>query len=100
MKTWEEFKGLAITAHPDSVAYNIERGIPARNLTSLRLILPIEKVQYVLLDFAKGKSLKKTGIPVQTDKRGNSYIRDEDVKNFIATELNRKDIQVCSYWTV
>lgn len=100
VNTWDEFKRLAIATHPSSIAYNIEQGIPARHLTSLRLILPIEKVQYVFLDFSRGNSLRKTGIPLHTDKRGNVHIRDEDVKNFITTELKRKDLRVCPYWTI
>ncbi|MCD6470750.1 hypothetical protein J7L29_08155 [Candidatus Bathyarchaeota archaeon] len=40
IKSWEEFKQLIIK--PESIAYNIEMGIPARNLTGPRLILPIK----------------------------------------------------------
>jgi len=44
--------------------------------------------------------LRKTGIPLQTDKLGNMYIRDEDVVDFVRSELNRKDLKLHSYWTM
>jgi len=43
VKTWEEFKQLIAKYNPRSIAYNIEQGVPARQLTSLRLILPVER---------------------------------------------------------
>ena len=100
VKSWEEFKQLIVKHNPQSIAYNIEQGIPARHLTGLRLILPAEGTQYVFIDTAAGNHLRRTGIPLHRDKLGNIYIRDEDVINFVKTQLKRKDLKLHSYWTI
>ena len=99
-KSWQEFKQLMIVHDPESIAYNIEQAIPARNLTGLRLILPVKGTQFVFIDTAAGDRLRKTGIPLHKDKLGNLYIRDEDVVDFVRSELKRKDLKLHSYWTI
>jgi len=97
---WEEFKRLIIEHAPKSIVYNIEQGVPARHLTGLRLILPAIEKQYVFIDNAVGNRLRKTGILLHSDKSGNLYIRDEDVVEFVRSEVNRKDLKLHSYWTI
>jgi hypothetical protein len=62
-------------------------------------MLPTAKAIYILLDFSKGDALRGTGIPIRTDKLGNRFIEDDDVKNFLKNELKRQDLTICSYWT-
>ena len=100
IKTWEEFKALVIRKKPKNIVYIIAQGIPAKNLTGLKLILPVEETQYIFTDCAKGNKLRKTGIPVRTDKKGNRIIEDDDVKRFLRTKLLREDLQIFSYWTI
>jgi len=100
VKTWEEFKRLVAENNPKSIVYIIAFGIPANNLTSLKLLLPVEDTQYILTDSAKGNKLRKTGIPIHTDKKGNRFIEDDDVKSFLKTQLQREDLQIFSYWTI
>ena len=100
VKSWKEFKQLIIRYNPESIAYNIEQGIPARNLTSLRLILPVEGTQYVFIDTASKDHLRKTNVTLHKDKHGNIFIKDEDIKNFLRIELKRKDLKIYSYWTI
>ena len=100
LKSWDEFKCLAMKLKPKSIVYNIEQSVPARELTSLRLILPTEGKQYVFLDFPRGRRLKETGIQLHKDKNGNDCLEDGDVISFVKKELNRKDLIVCSYWTI
>lgn len=100
VKSWSEFKQLIVEHDPESIAYNIEQAIPARHLTGLRLILPARGTQYVFIDTAAGDRLRKTGIPLHKDKLGNLYIRDEDVLDFVRSELKRKDLKLHSYWTM
>ena len=97
--TWQEFKELALEKKPKSVIYVIAQSIPARNHTGLKLILPVEGAQYIFTDSAKGDKLRRTGIPVRTDKKGNRFLTDEDVKSFLRTELQIKDLKIFSYWT-
>jgi hypothetical protein len=99
VKTWEEFKALALEKKTKSVVYIIAQSIPARNLTSLKLILPVEGAQYIFTDSAKGDKLRRTEIPIQTDKKGNRFITDNDVKNFLRIQLRINNLQVFSYWT-
>jgi len=99
VNTWQEFKELALEKNPKSVVYGIAQSIPARNYTGLKLILPVEGAQYIFTDSAKGDKLRRTGIPVRTDKKGNRFLTDEDVKSFLRTELQIKDLKIFSYWT-
>jgi len=99
VKSWEEFKELALEKNPKSVIYVIAQSIPARNHTGLKLILPVEGAQYIFTDSAKGDKLRRTGIPVRTDKKGNRFLTDEDVKSFLRTQLQIKDLKIFSYWT-
>jgi len=100
VKSWEDFKRLIIGHNPQSIAYNIEQGIPARHLKGLRLIMPVQEAQYVFIDTAAGDRLRKTGILLREDKQGNMYIRDEDVIEFVQSAVNRKDLKLHSYWTI
>ena len=100
LKTWEEFKNHAIELRLNKVVYNIEQGIKPLHLTSLRLILPVEGAQYIFLDFAKGDSLKKTGIPIHVNEDGIQYIQEQDVVCFLRRELNNPDLKTSSFWTM
>ena len=96
---WQEFKELAHIKKPKCIVYIIAQSIPTRNHTSLKLILPVEGAQYIFTDSAKGLSLRRTGIPVHVDSKGNRFLTDEDVKNFLLSEIEVKDLKVFSYWT-
>jgi hypothetical protein len=98
VNTWQEFKELALEK-TKSVVYVIAQSIPARNYTGLKLILPVEGVQYIFADSAKGDKLRRTGIPVRTGKKGNRFLTDEDVKSFLRTQLQINNLQIFSYWT-
>lgn len=100
LRTWEQFKDLAVNSRTEQVVYNIEQGIKPLHLTSLRLILPLEGVQYIFLDFAKGNILKQTGIPLHIDKGGIRYIREQDVVIFLKRELKNQDLKTSSFWTM
>ncbi len=100
VKTWEEFKALALEKKPKSVVYVIAQSIPTRNLTSLKLILPVEGAQYIFTDCAKGDKLRRIGIPIQTNKKGNRFLTDDEVKNFLKTQLPIDNLQIFSYWTI
>jgi len=99
VNTWQEFKELAYAKNPKSVVYVIAQSIPSRDHTGLKLILPVEGAQYIFTDSAKGEKLRRTGIPIRTDKKGNRFLTDEDVKSFLRTQLNINNLQIFSYWT-
>ncbi|MEM3011169.1 MAG: hypothetical protein QXE76_05100 [Candidatus Bathyarchaeia archaeon] len=102
IKSWEEFRHLAMELKPDSIVYNIEQSglSPTKELTSLRLIMPCVNAYYVFLDFARGEELRETHIPLHRDKKGNRYIEETDVRDFLKNQLKREDITICSYWTI
>jgi hypothetical protein len=95
-----EFKQLALEKKPKSIVYIIAQSIPARNLTSLQLILPADDAQYIFVDTAKGERLRQTEIPIHVDKKGNLFLEDEDVKSFLRKQLKRDDLRIFSYWTI
>jgi len=99
VKSWQEFKEKAFEKKPKSVVYVIAQSIPARDHTGLKLILPVEGAQYIFVDSAKDDKLRRTGIPVHTNKKGHRFITDEDVKTFLRAELSINGIQIFSYWT-
>jgi len=98
VKTWQEFKRFAINLKPESVVYNIEQnGLSReRELTCLRLIMPTQEVYCIFLDFPREDKLRETGIPIRKDKKGNRFIEDKEVINFLKTQLERKDLTICS----
>ncbi len=98
VKTWDEFKNLVTEKRPKSIVYIIAKSIPASNLTSLKLILPTEGVQYIFVDSAKGDKLRQTKIPI-CNSGETCFIKDEDIKNFLTTQLKRENLQIFSYWT-
>ena len=100
VQTWERFKGLAIEHNPKSIVYIIAQSIPAKDLTSLKILLLVKGMQYIFTDSAKDNKLRKTGIPIHTDNKRNRYIEDVDVKSFLLKQLNRNDLQIFSYWTI
>lgn len=99
VKSWEEFKQLAIKDHAKSFVYGIEQTAlsPTKELTTLRLMLPAADGLYILLDFSNGKELRQTGIPIRVDKLGNHFIEDDDVKDFLKKQLKREDLSISAY---
>jgi hypothetical protein len=100
VKTWPEFKRLAIEHKPESIIYVIAQSIPAKDLTSLKVILPVQQTQYIFVDSAKGDRLRRTGIPIRVDERQNRFLEDQDIKAFLKTQFDREDLKIYSYWTV
>jgi len=83
---------MAIELKPDSIVYNMEQSglSPTKELTSLRLIMPCLKAYYVFLDFARGEELRETHIQLRRDKKGNRYIEETDVRDFLKISLREK----------
>jgi len=88
---------LAIALRPEFLAYTVQNAPLSRPPIGLRLVFATESVQYVFLDFANGNAFKRTKLPVHTNESGDAYFKEEDLKNFIYSELNRKDISIVSF---
>ena len=99
VKSWEEFKKTAIEKNAKTVMYIIAQSIPAGNYTGLKLVLPVEGAQYIFTDSAKGDKMRRTEIPIRTDKNGNQFLTDDDIKFFLRNNLEIKNLQIFSYWT-
>jgi hypothetical protein len=97
VNTWEEFKKLAISSHPEFIAYTVQNAPLSRPRIGLRLVFSAEDAQYVFLDFAHGNAFRRTKLPVYTNASGDAYFKEEDLKNFIHAELNRNDISIISF---
>jgi hypothetical protein len=102
VRSWQEFKRLAVELKPDAVVYSIDQnGTSAtKELTCLRLILPASSGYYVYVDFPKGNVLRETGIPIHEDKKlGTRYLEDRDIIQFLRAALGRENLPVYSFWT-
>ena len=99
VKTWQRFKELAHEKNAKTVVYVIAQSIPARNHTGLKLIMPVPGGQYIFTDSAKGDKMRRTGIPVHTGSKGDRFLTDQDVINFLKTQLEIGGLKVFSYWT-
>jgi hypothetical protein len=99
VKSWQEFKDLAFSKNPKSVVYVIAQSVPARNHTGLKLILPVDRAQYIFTDSAKGDKMRRTQIPIHSNEKGHKFLTDEDVIRFLKNELPIKDLKIFSYWT-
>ena len=97
VNTWEEFKRLAIASHPEFIAYTVQNATLSRPPIGLRLVFSTESVQYVFLDFAHGAAFSRTRIPVYARESGEAYFREEDLRNFICSQLDRRDISIVSF---
>jgi len=97
VNAWEEFKRLAIALRPEFMAYTVQKAPLSRPPIGLRLVFSTESVQYVFLDFAQGNAFRRTRLPVYTHKSGDPYFKEEELKNFIYNELNRRDISIVSF---
>lgn len=97
VNTWEKFKRLAIAMSPSFMAYAVQNAPLSRPPIGLRLVFATERVQYVFLDFAHGTVFKQTKLPVYVNNSGDAYFKEEDLKNFLYAELNRKDISIVSF---
>ncbi|MCW4034605.1 MAG: hypothetical protein NWF03_04505 [Candidatus Bathyarchaeota archaeon] len=99
IKSWEEFKKTAIEQNAKTVVYVIAQSIPNNNYTGLKLILPVKGGQYIFVDSANGDRMRRTNIPIRTDRYGNRQLTDEDIIQFLKTSLGIPNIQIFSYWT-
>ncbi len=97
MNKWEEFKKLAGLLRPSSVSYTIQRAPLSKPPVGLRIVFAAGAAQYVFLDFARGKNMERTKIPVRCNEKGEAYLNEEEIKNFILTQLDRHDLPVYSF---
>lgn len=97
VNTWEEFRRLAKVLRPSSVAYSIQRSPLSKPPVGLRIVFATEDAQYVFLDFARGKILQRTKISVRFNESGEAYVSEEEIKKFIQSQLERKDLPVYSF---
>jgi hypothetical protein len=100
VRTWEEFKRLAVELKPAAVVYSIDQNAMSKTKepTCLRLILPAQNAYYVYVDFPKGNALRETAIPIRENKNGR-FLEDQDVIRFLKNALGREELSVFSYWT-
>jgi hypothetical protein len=99
VKTWQQFKELALEKNAKTVVYVIAQSIPARNHTGLKLILPVEGAQYIFTDSAKGDKMRRTGIPIRVGTTGDRFLTDDDVITFLKKHLEISGLKIFSYWT-
>jgi len=95
--TWNRFKELLLKLDPKEIYYAQGNAPLSRPPVELRLIFTAKDAQYVFVDTAKGYTLRRTKIPVRVDKYGNFYLEEENIEEFIYTQLGRNDIKIRSF---
>jgi hypothetical protein len=101
IRKWLEFKNLVTEKKPASIVYILEQnGFTAdKEITVLRLIMMHDKAYYIFIDFPKDEARRETGISLRKDKRGNRFLEDDDVKNYLKTQFENEKLSVYSFWT-
>jgi len=101
VKNWIEFKKLADELKPKAMVYSIDQYGKTKNkeLTCLRLIMPTQNKCYIYVDFPKGEKLRDTRIHIHEKRDRPRYLEDQDIILFIRNQLQRKDLNVHSFWT-
>ena len=97
VQAWARFKKLLIELRPDEIYFAQGLAPLARPPVELRLTFTAEGVQYIFVDTPDESVLRRTKIPVYTDRYENPHIREKDIKKFIHTELRRDDIKIRSF---
>jgi len=93
VNNWEEFRRFVKEMVPDTVFYLPEPHPLRKPPLGLRLTFYHGKDMYVFTDFADGKSLKRTGIPLTNpDERVRAEVREEDIRRFLSTELGNVEL--------
>jgi hypothetical protein len=86
--SWKRFKALVTELKPETVFYLSEPHPLRRPPLGLRLTFYHGKDIYVLIDYAEGRNLKKTGIPIiNPEDAVRAEVREEDIRRFLAEEL-------------
>ena len=85
-----------VEVKPKAILYMTQRAPLAKPPVGIRLIFADSHSEFIFLDIAEANSLKKTGIPVRFTKGGEAYLEDEDIKQFLVSQLKRTDIQIIS----
>jgi hypothetical protein len=101
VKNWKKFKELANELKPKAIVYSIDQNGKTKNreLTCLRLIMPIQNKYFVYIDFPKGKNLRQTGIPIHEKKDVPRYLEDQDIISFLKKQLQIRNLHIHSFWT-
>ena len=90
---WSEFRGLVRRFMPKIIFYAKESNPLAKPKIGLKLIFYYGMDTYVFTDYADGKALHKTGIPVGASG-DEGRIDDEDIRRFLMEHLG--DVKVVS----
>jgi hypothetical protein len=97
VNTWKDFRKLAVSLHPEFMAYTVQKAPLSTPPLGLRLVFTANDVQYVFLDFAEGSAFRRTKLAVHIQGTGDAHFDEEELKRFIRTELKREDISIVSF---
>ena len=87
---WSNFKSLVLTLKPDIIYYLAEPHPLKKPPLGLRLTFYQGGDMYVFIDFADCETLHKTGVRIVNPLDNIlAEVREEDVKNFLSTQLGK-----------
>ena len=95
--TWAEFKELLTRLHPSELYYAQGNAPLASPPVELRLIFVAGGVQYIFVDTAQNNVMRRTRIPVYSDKYGNYSLKEDSIRGFIYSQLGKNDVRIHSF---
>jgi hypothetical protein len=97
VQAWDRFKELLMRLCPKEIYYAQGNAPLSRPPIELRLTFAVENVQYVFVDTAEDKVLRRTRIPIRVDRYGNFSLEEEDIKEFIYSQLGKNNVIIRSF---
>ena len=88
IRGWENYKERVSELLPELILYWKETHPLRKPPIGLRFDFYHEQDLYTFIDFADGKELWKTKIPVHTLSNGKGHIDDGDIKQFLAKQFS------------
>jgi len=91
---WSEFRSLVRRFMPKIIFYAKESNPLAKPKVGLKLIFYHGMDTYVFTDYADGRVLHKTGIPVEISGDDEGHINDAEIRHFLTEQLG--DVRIVS----
>jgi len=100
VREWDGFRGYLVKFRPGKIFYAVEESPLSRPPIALRLLFVHGGDTYIFVDFARGNSLAKTGIPVLNPRGSTPWISVDALKSLILRDLDDVELVDFSMTTI
>jgi hypothetical protein len=98
VRTWEEYRNLALTLKPSTIFYARDPHPLRKPPWGLKLIFYQGFDGYVFKDYADGSTLHKTKIPIRGQNEREIPLLVEDIERFLYSQIGQ--VKVSPTWFV